>query len=39
MGILRRAEKRGKDLPEALKEALLAQTESGVAVTEAEKEL
>ena len=37
MGILRRAEKRGKDLPEALKEALLAQTESGVAVTEAEK--
>lgn len=37
MGILRRAEKRGKDLPEALKAALLAQTESGVAVTEAEK--
>ena len=29
MGILRRAEKRGKDLPEALKKALLAQSESG----------
>ena len=29
MGILRRAEKRGKDLPEALKEALLAQSASG----------
>ena len=39
MGILRRAEKRGKDLPEALKEALLAQAESVVDVTEAEKEL
>ena len=39
MGILRRAEKRGKDLPEALKKALLAQSESGGGVTEAEKEL
>lgn len=29
MGILRRAEKRGKDLPSALKEALLAQSASG----------
>lgn len=39
MGILRRAEKRGKDLPEELKKALLAQSASGGAVTEAEKEL
>jgi hypothetical protein len=39
MGILRRAEKRGKDLPEALKEALLAQSASGGTATEAEKEL
>ena len=39
MGILRRAEKRGKDLPQTLKAALLAQSASGVAVTEAEKEL
>ena len=39
IGILRRAEKRGKDLPKALKIALLAQSESGGAVTEAEKEL
>ena len=29
MGILRRAEKRGKDLPEALKKALLAQSAPG----------
>ena len=29
MGILRRAEKRGKDLPQTLKEALLAQSASG----------
>ena len=39
MGILIRAEKRGKDLPQTLKEALLAQSASGGAVTEAEKEL
>ena len=39
MGILRRAEKRGKDLPEELKKALLTQSASGGAVTEAEKEL
>lgn len=38
-GILRRAERRGKDLPNALKAALLAQSASGGAVTEAEKEL
>lgn len=37
-GILDRAARRGKDLPEALKAALLMQSESGVAVTEAEKE-
>ena len=39
MGILRRAEKRGKDLPQALKAALLAQSASGGDVTEAEKVL
>lgn len=32
-GILNRAERRGKQLPEALKAALLLQSESGVAVT------
>ena len=37
-GILNRAARRGKDLPEALKAALLMQSESGGAVTEAEKE-
>ena len=37
-GILRRAERRGKDLPELLKTVLLMQSESGVAVTEEEKE-
>ena len=37
-GILNRAARRGKDLPEALKAALLLQSESGGAVTEAEKE-
>ena len=36
-GILRRAERRGKDLPEQLKQALLIQSASGGAVTEAEK--
>lgn len=36
-GILRRAERRGKDLPEKLKAVLRAQSVSGVAVTEAEK--
>lgn len=34
-GILNRAERRGKDLPEALKVALLMQSEHVVAVTEA----
>ena len=38
-GILRRAERRGKDLPELLKTVLLMQSESGGAVTEEEKEL
>lgn len=38
LGILNRASRRGKDLPEALKTALLMQSESGRAVTEAEKE-
>ena len=38
-GILRRAERRGKDLPSALKAALLAQSASVGAVTEAGKEL
>lgn len=33
-GILRRAERRGKDLPETLKAVLLMQSESGGAVTE-----
>ena len=37
-GILRRAERRGKDLPETLKTVLLMQSESGGAVTEEEKE-
>ena len=37
-GILNRAARRGKDLPEALKAALLSQSESGGAVTEAERE-
>ena len=37
-GILNRAARRGKDLPEALKSALLMQSESGGAVTEAERE-
>ena len=37
-GILRRAERRGKDLPPVLKAVLLAQSESGGAVTEEEKE-
>ena len=39
MGILRRAERRGKDLPETLKAVLLMQSESEGAVTEEEKEL
>lgn len=39
-GILNRAARRGKDLPEELKAALLSQSESGGgAVTEAEREL
>ena len=37
-GILNRAARRGKDLPEALKAALLMQSESGGAVMEAERE-
>ena len=37
-GILRRAERRGKALPEILKEVLLTQSESGEDATEAEKE-
>ena len=37
-GILNRAARRGKDLPEALKAALLLQSESGGAVTEVERE-
>ena len=36
-GILRRAERRGKDLPETLKAVLLMQSESGGAVKEEEK--
>lgn len=36
-GILRRAERRGKDLPKLLKQVLLMQSESGGAVTEEEK--
>lgn len=36
-GILRRAERRGKDLPETLKTVLLMQSGSGGAVTEAEE--
>ena len=36
-GILRRAERRGKDLPEQLKQALLIQSASGGDVTEVEK--
>jgi hypothetical protein len=39
LGILRRAERRGKDLPEKLKTALLMQSESEVDVTEEEKAL
>lgn len=38
-GILRRAERRGKDLPERLKAVLLMQSASGGAVTEEEKAL
>lgn len=38
LGILDRAARRGKDLPEALKAALLMQSESGGAVMEAERE-
>lgn len=37
-GILNRAARRGKDLPEALKAALLLQSESGGAVTEEARE-
>lgn len=37
-GILRRAERRGKDLPPLLKAVLLTQSESGEDATEAEKE-
>lgn len=37
LGILRRAERRGKDLPEQLKAVLLMQSASGGAVTEEEK--
>ena len=37
-GILRRAERRGKDLPEPLKTVLLMQSESEGAVTEEERE-
>lgn len=33
-GVLRRAERRGKDLPEKLKAVLLLRSESDVAVTE-----
>lgn len=36
-GILNRAARRGKDLPEVLKQVLLMQSASGVAVTEEEK--
>ena len=36
-GILRRAERRGKDLPKMLKAVLLMQSASGGAVTEEEK--
>ena len=36
-GILRRAERRGKDLPKLLKQVLLMQSESGGAVTEEAK--
>lgn len=36
-GILRRAERRGKDLPKMLKQVLLMQSASGGAVTEEEK--
>ena len=39
LGILRRAERRGKDLPEKLKMALRMQSESEAAVTEAGKAL
>ena len=39
LGILRRAERRGKDLPEKLKTALLTQSESEADATEAEKAL
>ena len=38
-GILRRAERRGKDLPETLKAVLLMQSGSGGAVTEEERAL
>lgn len=37
-GILRRAERRGKDLPPVLKAVLLTQSESGEDAKEAEKE-
>lgn len=39
LGILRRAEQRGKDLPERLKAVLLMQSASGGGVTEEEKAL
>ena len=39
LGILRRAERRGKDLPEKLKAALLTQSEFEADATEAEKVL
>ena len=39
LGILRRAERRGKDLPEKLKTALLTQSEFEADATEAEKVL
>lgn len=39
LGILRRAERRGEDLPEKLKTALLMQSESEADATEAEKVL
>lgn len=38
-GILRRAKRRGKDLPETLKAVILMQSGSGGAVTEEEKAL
>ena len=38
-GILRRAERRGKELPKLLKEALLLQSESAADAPEGEKDL